>query len=100
VQFIEPYPKSRAVGLHKDAIAREFVNWSPPSSGGAKVLFRPFVGVAPRLYRRAFSKDRELKNNNNGEIDLQQPSWTTPWYLRKHGYVELEAELAKEDEAA
>jgi deoxycytidylate deaminase len=96
VQFIEPYPKSRAAGLHGDAIAQELVGWTPPSRGGKKVLFRSFVGVAPRLYRRAFLKDRELKNKQNGELQLHPPQWGTAWHLRTAGYVEIEAKLAKE----
>jgi deoxycytidylate deaminase len=96
VQYIEPYPKSRAFRLHGDAIALELVDWKPPSSGGTKVLFRPFVGVAPRLYRRAFFKDRELKNSLNGELDIQPPSWGNAWHLRTIGYAELEAKVIKE----
>ena len=41
VQFIEPYPKSQALGLHADAIQLEATNWTPPSQGGTKVLFPP-----------------------------------------------------------
>lgn len=32
------------------------------------MLFRPFIGVAPRLYRRAFLKDRDLKDNVTGDM--------------------------------
>jgi deoxycytidylate deaminase len=95
VQFIEPYPKSQALGLHADAIQLETTDWKPPSEGGTKVLFRPFVGVAPRLYRRAFLKDRDLKNPSTGEIQIDAPEWGTPWHLRVAGYVELEAALFK-----
>ena len=92
VQFIEPYLKSRALPLHGDAITASRSGWRPPSSinsapvvrngkghaGDAResqaddkapqVLFRPFTGVAPRLYRRAFYKDRELKDSASGEL--------------------------------
>jgi deoxycytidylate deaminase len=95
VQFIEPYPKSLALGLHADAIQLEATEWKPPSAGGTKVLFRPFVGVAPRLYRRAFFKDRDLKNPLTGDLDVGTPEWGTPWHLRTAGYVELEAALIK-----
>jgi hypothetical protein len=97
VQFIEPYFKSRALNLHNDAITLEVTGWVPPSKGGRKVLFRPFVGVAPRLYKRAFLKDRELKNAQNGEFDMKPPAWGTAWHLRTTGYVELEAVLAKQE---
>lgn len=48
VQYVEPYPKSRALDLHGDSIAVE--NAEPE-----KVLFRPFVGVTARRYFDLFS---------------------------------------------
>jgi deoxycytidylate deaminase len=97
VQYIEPYPKSLALKLHSDAIIVEPVGeWTPPSNGGQKVLFRPFSGVSPRLYKRAFLKERELKDKNTGIINIQNPQWGTPWQLSKVSYPELEAELTEE----
>ncbi len=93
VQYIEPYPKSKALALHDDAIIPRSVV-SPEAPG--KVLFRPFKGVAPRLYPRAFLKDRELKNDR-GAMDIQEPRWGCAWHLSKNSYVQLEAELAKLD---
>lgn len=97
VQFIEPYPKSRATDLHSDSIQTQSVGWKPPSEGGAHVLFRPFVGVAPRMYRRAFLKDRELKDGTTGKFEIGQPDWGSAWHLRATGYADLEASLARED---
>lgn len=48
VTFIEPYPKSLAVELHGDAITVE-------EASDGKVLFKPFVGIAPRRYIQLFS---------------------------------------------
>lgn len=96
VQYIEPYPKSRATDLHADAIQTNPTGWRPPSEGGGKVLFRPFVGVAPRMYRRAFLKDRELKDPISGNRANSSPEWGSPWHLRKASYHELEALLARE----
>lgn len=48
VIFVEPYPKSLAGALHGDAIAVE-------EASDGKVLFKPFVGVAPRRYIQLFS---------------------------------------------
>jgi len=48
VTYIEPYPKSRALDLHEDSISLE-------DDHESKVLFRPFVGVAPRSFSRIFS---------------------------------------------
>ena len=96
VQYIEPYPKSQALNLHEDAIAVEHSGWKPPSQKGGKVLFRPFSGVAPQLYRQAFMKDRELKDTHTGEMQLHSPDWGTPWHLARVSYVEIEAKLSQE----
>lgn len=98
VQYIEPYPKSRATRLHRDAITHEPINWVPPSKDGDMVLFRPFVGVAPRLYRRAFLKERDLKNDATGDMKIGEPAWSTPWHIGRVSYVELEAKLAQPPE--
>jgi len=95
VQYIEPYPKSQAVSLHPDSITADSKGWVPPSEGGKKVLFQPFVRVAPRMYRRAFLKDRDLKDWLTGVIRSAEPEWGTPWHLRSAAYVELEAFLSK-----
>ena len=96
VQYIEPYPKSQALSLHPDSIAVEATDWRPPSEGGDRVLFRPFSGVAPRLYERAFFKDRDLKNKETGNMEVQAPEWLSPWYLGRASYVEFEAKLSKD----
>jgi len=46
VVFIEPYPKSRAMELHSDAISL--------SAEQGKVRFRPFVGIGPKRYVELF----------------------------------------------
>jgi deoxycytidylate deaminase len=87
VQFIEPYPKSRAFSLHGDAIKR--MKHEVPAQH-YKVLFRPFTGVAPRLYVRAFLKNRDLKSKL-GEQVVGQPKWA-PGLLQK-SYLEIEKVL-------
>lgn len=114
VQFIEPYPKSQALTLHKDSIQFEKGTglWRAPSDhaywakeneqskkGTPKVLFRPFTGVAPRMYRRSFQKDRELKDKRTGKLSVQSPDWGTPYDLSKTSYAELEVSLTKDIEA-
>jgi deoxycytidylate deaminase len=113
VQYIEPYPKSRALNLHNDSIEVVADKWVTPnaeraasvfsqdrgrkaSPEPARVLFRPFAGVAPRLYKRAFLKDGDLKNNLTGERHYTSPEWGSPWHLRKLGYADIEAELSKQ----
>jgi deoxycytidylate deaminase len=91
VQYIEPYPKSRATELHKDAIQVIASGWKRPTMvRGSKVLFRPFTGVAPRLYRRAFMKDRDLKNKN-GDLDIGRPLWATG--LLRESYTSIEDQI-------
>jgi deoxycytidylate deaminase/dephospho-CoA kinase len=97
VQYIEPYFKSLAARLHSDAIQQSAKGWLPPSQQGQTLLFRPFTGVAPRLYRRAFLKDRDLKNDDTGDLWIGTPGWGTPWHLRKKSYVQLEAQITKTD---
>lgn len=94
VQFIEPYPKSQATKLHWDSITIDPTRWKPPSQGGQKVLFRPFTGVAPQLYRKAFLKDRDLKNDQSGVMYIGSPNWGSPWHRRRVSYVQLEADLS------
>ncbi|QPS09563.1 hypothetical protein I6G66_05945 [Delftia acidovorans] len=94
VQYIEPYPKSRALSLHGDAITQSPVEWSPPSIHQNKenltVLFRPFTGVAPRMYRRLFLKDRPLKNGN-GDQHFGKPEWASG--LLRKSYQDVETSL-------
>ncbi len=63
------------------------------SGGGTKVLFRPFSGVAPRLYKRAFLKDRDLKDEQTGNMQISSPEWLSPWHLAKMSYLDIEAKL-------
>lgn len=96
VHFIEPYPKSLAFDLHGDAIegnpeiGRDGV---ADRSSMEKVLFRPFVGVAPTLYARAFQKDREYKDRATGRLHIGEPAWPGPWNLLALSYAEFEARL-------
>jgi deoxycytidylate deaminase len=107
VQFIEPYLKSQALTLHKDSIQFEMGQdgWTAPSEVRAdgsgkmperRVLFRPFTGIAPRMYRRAFEKDRELKNPATGTLQVQDPDWGTAYDASTKSYAELETALTKD----
>ena len=120
VQFIEPYPKSLAIKLHSDAIEVNPSRWVSPELAGfddvrsrseskkgigptqepvnydsGKVLFKPFVGIAPRAYVRAFEKTWQLKDKTSGELKLTPPEWGSEWATLTVGYPELEALLAK-----
>lgn len=122
VQYIEPYPKSLATKLHSDAIEVNPAMWNTPVIGSDtpgerqaagssqrrgegelektkshsnKVLFRPFVGIAPRMYVRAFEKTWQLKNKTSGLFEMNPPEWGSEWSTLTVAYPELEAILAK-----
>lgn len=108
VQYIEPYPKSLALKLHCDAIEVDADNWSPPERisiaqerqldeppAEGRVLFRPFNGVAPRLYERAFEKTWELKDKVSGKMVMTPPGWGDGWGSFTVSYPELEAKLSE-----
>ncbi len=52
VVYIEPYPKSKAIKLHDEAISLEFFDANDVHS---TVCFEPFVGVGPRRFFDLFS---------------------------------------------
>jgi deoxycytidylate deaminase len=93
VQYIEPYPKSKALQLHRDSISESPPGWEPPSKSGTKVLFHPFSGIAPRMYARAFLKDRELKDKQTGKLHIQDAEWGSAWDVSRVSYPQLEALL-------
>lgn len=105
VQYIEPYLKSQALPLHGDAIVTDQDEWNVPSAHRSQsdtsvtpnVLFKPFIGVAPRLYRRAFLKDRELKDSVTGgmlELFPGRDSGEVTDTL-KTSYAQIEAILSR-----
>ncbi len=51
VVYVEPYPKSKALGLHNDSI----VNLENTNNCENKVIFQPFIGLGPRYYMALFS---------------------------------------------
>jgi deoxycytidylate deaminase len=73
VVYIEPYPKSLAAKLHKDAVdvtarvrrARRFTEVS-------KIPFEPFVGIGPRrffdLFSMRLSRGYEIRRKLNGKV--------------------------------
>lgn len=115
VQFIEPYLKSKALSLHDDAITVERKGWIAPSEhyenkkskknesnnekkpDPPKVLFRPFTGVAPRLYHRTFYKNRDLKDSQTGEMrtEFGPPEGFATWETLRVSYAQVEARLAE-----
>ena len=66
VVYIEPYPKSKAMDLHSDAIAIE--EGDMPD----RVVFAPFIGIGPRRFVELFSLEpgpgRRIERKKNGAI--------------------------------
>ncbi len=79
--FVEPYPKSKALDLFSDSISIE-------AERRGRVLFEPFVGIAPRRFGDLFSmrtRDGELlvRKDASGfvggesqRVRLEMPYWS------------------------
>ncbi len=67
VVFIEPYPKSYAEQLHGDAIV---VGGSEHSN---KVVFEPFIGIAPQRYRDIFERGRRKDDAGKFKEWIDEP---------------------------
>ncbi len=71
VYYIEPYEKSLALKLHKDAI-----EFDPDLMGTSdcqnKVIFLPFEGVAPRRYLSLFQAKERKKDGKKVDVDLKK----------------------------
>jgi deoxycytidylate deaminase len=92
VVYIEPYPKSYAEVLHDDAIqlereddgdelalktdeneADKVAKAATVGSENRKVIFEPFVGVAPRRYRDLFEKGKRKQAGMAQEWERGRP---------------------------
>jgi deoxycytidylate deaminase len=103
VVYIEPYPKSRAIELHRDAIhAYDDVN--PPACGDGDcdelhaVRFEPFAGIGPHRYVDLFSITsragilRDRKRKASGERIPWNPKTSVPKVeMIPLSYLDLEA---------
>jgi hypothetical protein len=73
VVYIEPYPKSRALDGHKDAIrTRALVR----AGEDHKVLFLPFIGVGPKrfvdLFSMSLSSGEKIRRKEKGSFKSAQ----------------------------
>lgn len=99
VVYIEPYPKSLTSQLYADEI--ELAHAQIPSTGQnkiEKVRFRPFHGVAPVLFQRAFRY--RPRKDSHGLLATWDPQTSVP--IGASGSVErptLEASAAASIEA-
>lgn len=70
--FIEPYPKSLTTDLYGSEIAL-----SPSCECNDKIIMNPFIGIAPRIYRRVFIYDRHImgdKKKPNAKVTNWVPN--------------------------
>lgn len=102
VVYIEPYPKSKALVLHDDAIGTR--NGTLPDR---KVLFEPFIGVAPRRFVDLFAMDLgngesiPRKDRQSGQIVSFARSGAKPRdCLVPYSHLELEEAAAVDLEIA
>ena len=94
VMFVEPYPKSKALDFHKDAITLE-------KGEKNKLRFKPFVGIGPRNFINLFSlslgvgKDLIRKNSEGKSFANEWDPKTATLRIRgipsSYKYYEKEA---------
>lgn len=108
VHFIEPFLKSKALSLHADSITLPRADWVAPSVAraqgaaggdaggkmGSQVKFCPYIGAAPRLFRRAFIKDGEVKDDVTGYLLAAPERGMLTRRPLPDGYGALEARIA------
>ncbi|MFP5245552.1 MAG: deaminase, partial [Thermoanaerobaculia bacterium] len=94
VVYIEPYPKSRALELHRDAIYA----WDDASSPHPNaVRFEPFLGIAPHRYIDLFSMTsstgipRDRKTRRGERIRWNAKTSLPKIEMLPMSYLELEA---------
>ena len=88
--FIEPYAKSRALELHRDSIALA----GDPNVAG-KVLFEPFVGVAPRRFLQLF--DAGWREQRDYPKRKDPDGWTTDFDAKRPNALPVFSDLERDD---
>lgn len=89
VIYIEPYPKSRAARLYSDSIVVD-----PAELIDGKVLFKPFVGLAPSVYTEMFRLQGESRKRSDGKATKWAPERAVP-RLRRFviSYISIEQQV-------
>ena len=91
VTYIEPYPKSVAERLYEDSISVD-----PTDSVNSKVIFQPFVGIAPALYTEMFKMHGERKLPSGKAVEWS-PTTANPKLKRLVlSYILIEQRVAGE----
>lgn len=90
VIYVEPYAKSYAFTLHADAITRD------RADGSGRVVFAPFVGVAPRRYNAWFAMADDSRKDANGlTLSWKAGSAGPRFAYVDPGYVSREQEVVE-----
>ena len=87
VVYVAPYPKSKAGDLHEDSIVID-----PSDEPCHKVVFRPFVGIAPPRYLAVFEMVGRRKTDDGYAVAFKpraaRPKLVVSWdtsYLDREG---------------
>ncbi|MCG3138655.1 MAG: tRNA-specific adenosine deaminase [Phycisphaerae bacterium] len=102
VVFIEPYPKSKALQLHKDSIQLGFHVGSTQQKNNTLVQFEPFVGVGPRQFFDLFSMRLGsgyplIRKEQNGKIKAwKQEDGKLRLRMLPITYLDLELEASSQ----
>jgi deoxycytidylate deaminase len=72
VVYVDPYPKSQVRAMYRHEIA------DGPSACGDTVVFEPFEGVAPRLYRAVFAMPDRTRDEVTGDYAEWDPAAAAP----------------------
>jgi cytidine deaminase len=94
VVYVEPYPKSRALDLHSDAISLKTTPDNAPDQN--QVTFEPFIGVGARRFLDLFSMSLgsgskiKRKNKQGVTVDWKKESAVARTPLLPKSYLEVE----------
>jgi len=79
VIYIEPYPKSKALKLHSDAITENI-----EEEVCNKVLFEPFIGISPQKYTELFLFSKDDRINKDDKIIKweRDKTYTNPRFVK------------------
>ncbi|MBN9430704.1 MAG: hypothetical protein J0H09_29785 [Burkholderiales bacterium] len=88
VVYIQPYPKSRASHMYRDSIV---VDEKRKSEG--RVVFEPFVGIAPRQFVQMFESLGEARKDSSGNATQFDPSTAGVRFFRQGGHAIMETRI-------
>ena len=86
VVYIEPYPKSMAHKLHKDAVELTGTRESRRQDGRSRIPFEPFVGIGPRRFYDLFS----MRMSSGYAIQRKKPDGTVFRWKRDQAYPRIQ----------